>query len=114
MPVSEDNINPHLTEPLRVVVFLFYHVLGAPHIRHHTLPVRRCMGTCNAVFLSVPDVICNFRCLEECLGRHTPCPETVATDAVLLYKRGLFTQFCSRHGKHKPRASAANNRQIIF
>ena len=113
MPVSEDNINPHLTKPVRIVVLLLYGVLGAPDIRHHMLPVRRCLGACNAVFFSVLDVIRDLRRLQKCLGRHTSGPEAVATNAVLFHECGLFTQFCTRHGKHESRTSTADNYYLI-
>ena len=102
MSVSEDNINPHLTESLRIVVFLLYGMLGASDIRHHMLPIERRLGACNAVFFSVLDVIRDLRCLQECLGRHTSRPEAVATDTVLLHKRGLFTQFAPATASTSP------------
>ena len=65
MPGSEDDIDPHLAEPLWVVVFFFYGVLCPLHILHHTLPVRRSIGDSNTVFRRIPDGIRHLCRLSE-------------------------------------------------
>ena len=95
MPTAEDDINSHLPKPLRVVVFLLNFLLRAAHIRHRFLEIGRAVESFapmeEPVFFRVLNLICNLRDFEECFGRHTPCPEAIAADAVFFYQRGFFT-----------------------